>query len=86
MKSDFKTNKKKGFETKCDECGQKAIVPFKPISGRKVYCKDCFSKKQSYNSTQSINYVFNSNFAWARRGKKFSGKRDRKPRSIFVNT
>jgi len=31
---------------KCSECGQEAEVPFKPIEGRPVYCKDCFAKKR----------------------------------------
>jgi CxxC-x17-CxxC domain-containing protein len=30
----------------CSECGQEAEVPFKPIEGRPVYCKDCFAKKK----------------------------------------
>jgi|GEM_PF-1919124 CxxC-x17-CxxC domain-containing protein len=29
---------------KCSECGKDAEVPFKPIEGRPVYCRDCFMK------------------------------------------
>lgn len=33
-------------EITCDECGEKATVPFKPTKGRPVYCKSCFEKKK----------------------------------------
>lgn len=29
----------------CAECGKVCEVPFRPVSGRPVYCKDCFDKK-----------------------------------------
>ncbi|HXF43918.1 MAG TPA: type IV secretion system DNA-binding domain-containing protein [Candidatus Paceibacterota bacterium] len=32
------------FEAVCSICGKPAIVPFKPESGRPVYCSDCFAK------------------------------------------
>lgn len=28
----------------CSECGTETEVPFKPIEGRPVYCKDCYAK------------------------------------------
>jgi CxxC-x17-CxxC domain-containing protein len=28
----------------CSECGQETEVPFKPIEGRPVYCRDCYQK------------------------------------------
>ena len=28
----------------CAECGNEAQVPFQPVSGRPVYCKDCFKQ------------------------------------------
>ena len=31
---------------KCSECGKEAEVPFKPIEGKPVYCRDCFFKKK----------------------------------------
>lgn len=31
---------------KCSECGKDAEVPFKPIEGRPVYCRDCFMKRR----------------------------------------
>jgi len=29
----------------CASCGEKCEVPFKPVEGKPVYCRDCFSKK-----------------------------------------
>ncbi len=31
----------------CTECGGQAKVPFKPIEGKPVYCRDCYMKKQN---------------------------------------
>jgi CxxC-x17-CxxC domain-containing protein len=28
----------------CAECGKECEVPFKPIEGRPVYCRECYSK------------------------------------------
>ncbi len=30
------------FEATCSNCGQPARVPFRPTSGKPVYCSDCF--------------------------------------------
>ena len=30
----------------CDECGQDCEVPFKPSSGKPIYCNACFSKSK----------------------------------------
>lgn len=35
---------REGFETTCAECGQKAMVPFRPNPDRPVYCDQCFRK------------------------------------------
>ncbi|HYD03711.1 MAG TPA: CxxC-x17-CxxC domain-containing protein [Alphaproteobacteria bacterium] len=32
----------------CSECGNECEVPFKPIEGKPVYCKDCYKKKKTY--------------------------------------
>ena len=34
------------FKAICAECGQSCEVPFKPMGGRPVYCRDCFSKRE----------------------------------------
>ncbi len=30
----------------CSDCGQECEVPFKPIEGKPVYCRDCFMKRK----------------------------------------
>jgi len=32
-------------ETVCDSCGNACMVPFKPTSGKAIFCDDCFAKK-----------------------------------------
>jgi len=32
----------------CAECGNDCEVPFKPIEGKPVYCRDCYRKKKSW--------------------------------------
>jgi CxxC-x17-CxxC domain-containing protein len=31
----------------CAECGQEAMVPFRPRGDRPVYCSDCFSRMRN---------------------------------------
>ena len=33
-------------KTTCSDCGQECEVPFKPIEGKPVYCRDCFMKRK----------------------------------------
>jgi CxxC-x17-CxxC domain-containing protein len=30
------------FSAVCSNCGKEAVVPFRPTSGKPVYCSDCF--------------------------------------------
>jgi len=32
----------------CSECKKECEVPFQPIEGKPVYCKDCFMKRKRY--------------------------------------
>ena len=32
----------------CSECGKDCEVPFKPVEGRPVYCRDCYAKRRRY--------------------------------------
>ncbi len=32
------------FDVICSDCGKPAQVPFKPMEGRPVYCRDCYMK------------------------------------------
>ena len=34
-------------KTTCSDCGQECEVPFKPIEGKPVFCKDCYRKRKS---------------------------------------
>ena len=38
--------KRKMHKIKCSDCGKEAEVPFKPIEGRPVYCRECFMKRR----------------------------------------
>ena len=31
----------------CATCGKQTTVPFKPVEGRPVYCRDCFQKSKT---------------------------------------
>jgi CxxC-x17-CxxC domain-containing protein len=35
------------FEATCSNCGKIASVPFRPTSGKPVYCDDCFSRRRA---------------------------------------
>ena len=39
-----KQHKKVLHDAICSKCGAKTQVPFKPIEGKEVYCRDCFQK------------------------------------------
>ena len=38
------------FPINCAECGNDAMVPFRPRGDRPVYCSDCFSKMRTESS------------------------------------
>lgn len=37
---------RESYEVICAACGAATTVPFKPITGRPVYCRDCFRAKR----------------------------------------
>lgn len=39
-----KQTKKKLHDAVCSKCGAQTQVPFKPIEGKEVFCRDCFKK------------------------------------------
>lgn len=39
-------DEKRMFEATCSECGNSCEVPFKPTSGKPVFCSTCFSKNE----------------------------------------
>ncbi|HEY6865800.1 MAG TPA: cold shock domain-containing protein [Candidatus Eisenbacteria bacterium] len=34
------------FTVQCASCGRETQVPFRPVSGRPVYCRDCFRERK----------------------------------------
>lgn len=32
----------------CAECGQECEVPFKPMKGKPVYCRECYRKRRRF--------------------------------------
>lgn len=43
------------FKTVCSNCGKDCEVPFKPTSGKPVYCSDCFETMGGRNSDSGRN-------------------------------
>jgi len=35
------------FDVVCSSCGKEAQVPFRPTSGKPVYCNDCFAARRA---------------------------------------
>lgn len=40
-------------DVKCSACGKDTQVPFKPIEGRDVYCRECYQAKKSQQSAEA---------------------------------
>ena len=39
-------SKRKMYDAICSQCGAETKVPFKPVSGKEIYCKECYQKRQ----------------------------------------
>ena len=39
-------NRHRMYDVVCSTCGANTQVPFKPIMGKEVYCKDCYKAMQ----------------------------------------
>jgi CxxC-x17-CxxC domain-containing protein len=37
---------RESYEAICAECGARTTVPFKPVQGRPVYCRDCYRSRR----------------------------------------
>lgn len=46
----FQSRDREMFKAVCDNCGKDCEVPFRPTSGKPVYCSDCFEKMGGRNS------------------------------------
>ncbi|PIN84977.1 MAG: hypothetical protein COV47_04650 [Candidatus Diapherotrites archaeon CG11_big_fil_rev_8_21_14_0_20_37_9] len=42
--SRFNQGPREMYDAVCSDCGKETKVPFKPIEGRPVYCRDCYTK------------------------------------------
>lgn len=38
-------NRKKLHDAVCSKCGAETKVPFKPIEGKEIFCRTCFTKE-----------------------------------------
>jgi len=61
------------YQAVCDNCGQKCEVPFKPTSGKPIYCKECFSKNTGHKERRGNG----SSDQVSQQLKKFNDKLDR---------
>ena len=41
-----KRSKRKMYDAVCSKCGAPTQVPFRPVEGKEVYCRDCFKSMQ----------------------------------------
>ena len=48
LSSNFRSRPREMHKITCSDCGKEAEVPFKPVDGRPVYCRDCFSKHRKF--------------------------------------
>ncbi len=64
------------FKAVCDNCHKSCEVPFRPTSGKPVYCNDCFSKNRDFDSRPSFNS--RESAPYAKRDDR-SDRRDSKP-------
>jgi CxxC-x17-CxxC domain-containing protein len=46
-------------EVTCDKCGKLTDVPFKPTTGKPIYCRDCFGSagRGNFNSAPSSSFA-----------------------------
>lgn len=54
----FNSGDKKMYEAVCDKCGKKCEIPFKPTSGKPVYCSQCFGSGDRTKSSDQTGKQF----------------------------
>ena len=79
------TMQKSMFEIKCSDCGETAMVPFKPTAGKPAYCRTCFSKHR-FTQSEGVSKTngFEPKQAWARR-RECTQKKTRLLTSLFYS-
>lgn len=45
-KAKKQSKKQRQYDVVCSKCGVTTQVPFKPIEGRDVFCRDCYKKDE----------------------------------------
>ena len=58
----------------CDDCGKNCKVPFRPTSGKPIFCSECFDKKGGGNNDRPD-----------RRDSRGGDRRDDSPRPPYVS-
>ena len=71
------------FSAVCDECGKKCEVPFRPTSGKPVYCSDCYKNKQKSNSRNSDRPSFRNDSRSSFRGGRDDNRSNFKDRRMY---
>ena len=41
-----KSRRRRMYDAVCSQCGAQTQVPFKPIEGKEIYCKECYAKRK----------------------------------------
>ena len=47
-KNNFNAGPREMHKATCSDCKQNCEVPFKPIEGKPIYCKECYSKHKKF--------------------------------------
>jgi CxxC-x17-CxxC domain-containing protein len=64
-------------EIVCSDCGKVTTVPFKPTSGKPVYCKECLAKHRSRQAKSHSQNNSNAKQAWSRRREGWKGRTEK---------
>jgi len=43
---EYNNQEKTYYKVDCSSCSEETEVPFKPIEGRPVFCRECFRKQK----------------------------------------
>ena len=47
-RNNFSSENREMHKAVCSKCGKDCEVPFKPIEGKSVFCKECYVKKKRF--------------------------------------
>ena len=54
----FNSGNKRMYKVVCDKCGKECEVPFRPTSGKPIYCSQCFSEGGRDKSSDQVSKQF----------------------------